>query len=238
MEFDFMEMVKIITSNISRKSRSHWAKNHIRRLLLSIFLGGVSGSFEVTKSRFLHWGLLTNIFQLKFLSCISLHGWLTVLETSGGKTHRRPNLQTSQSRESLDESHSWCWKKARDRKLVRQATGTVAETQILKKCVCPNICVYQPDAASGEKMSTSPPSSAGATQPHSFSQNSLWSGVRRVLSDRLLPEGSKVKQSGFICWKKNRKCGSSICQLFINCDFKLFLDWATCIFILTKFERL
>lgn len=69
---------------------------------------------------------------------------------------------------------------------------TVSEIQINKRHVCPNI--YPPDAASGEKMSIPPPSSVGTTHPHSFSQNSLWSGVSKVFSDKLLPEGSKVKQ--------------------------------------------
>lgn len=59
-------------------------------------------------------------------------------------------------------------------------------------CVCFHICVHLPDAASGENMSIPPPSSAGATQPLSFSQKSLWSGVSRVLSDRKLPEGFKL----------------------------------------------
>lgn len=52
-------------------------------------------------------------------------------------------------------------------------------------CACANIL---PDVARGQKMSIPPPSSAGTNKLHRFSQNSLCSGVSRVLSDRLLPE--------------------------------------------------
>lgn len=44
-----------------------------------------------------------------------------------------------------------------------------------------------PEAARGAKMFRVPPSEAGTTQPHNFSQNSLTRGVSTVFSVMLSP---------------------------------------------------
>lgn len=84
------------------------------------------------------------------------------------------------------------------------AAETMTETDYREVCICSNSSVYLPDVASGQKMSIPPPSSAGTTQPQSFSQKSLCSVVSRVLSDRLLPVAVKVKQFGLANWKMIR----------------------------------
>ena len=61
------------------------------------------------------------------------------------------------------------------------------------ECACVSVCVYRPEAARGEKISTPPPFSLGMTQPHILSQKSLVLGTSTLRSDRLTPGRSKVK---------------------------------------------